>query len=138
MTFYFDQDYSSRAVEALRHVDAGPIESVRTAFPEQVQRGIRVADLDWLRLIGDRRWLAITRDAHILRRADEFQTLVDHDVGLVILRAPTASAFEMLSFAVRRWEWLHEIDAGQERPFTYVTTLEGEPELIDLAVLGGG
>lgn len=135
MTLYFDQDYSTRAVDALRRVKAGPIESVRSAFPEQFGRKIRVADAQWLSMVGDRGWLAITRDAHILKRPDELRALLEHGVGAVILRAPTATPFQMLSFVVKRWDRLREIDAGQPRPFVFSTTLDGEPELVDLGAL---
>ena len=135
MTLYFDQDYSSRAVDAIRRVKAGPVESVRSAFPEQFGRKVRVADAQWLSMVGDRGWLAITRDAHVLKRPDELRALLEHGVGAVILRAPTATPFQMLAFVVKRWDWLREIDAGQPRPFVFSTTLDGEPELVDLGAL---
>lgn len=135
MTPYFDQDYSARAVDALRLVNAGRIESVRSAFPEQFGRRIRVTDVQWLSVVGDRGWLAITRDAHILNRPDELRALLEHGVGAVILRAPAATPFQMLAFAVKRWDWLREIDADQPRPFVFSATLDGEPELADLGAL---
>ena len=57
---------------------------------------------------------------------------------MIVIAAPGPSSLDVLAFLMRRWTWLHEIDAGQERPFAYATTLEGEPELIDLAIPGGG
>lgn len=94
-----------------------------------------MTDEEWLAAVGGAGWLAVTRDRRILSSPPELEQLIRHDVGMVILQAASPSNFDVLRFLMQRWDWLREIDAGQPRPFVFSTTLDGEPELVDLGAL---
>jgi len=138
MKLYLDENISPRIADALSGLGVRDVAHVGTLFPEARRAGRVVEDEEWIAAVGEGGWLAATRDRRILQSPQEIAPLIEHRAGLVVIAATGPSSLEVLAFLMRRWEWLHEIDAGQERPFTYVTTLDGEPELVDLAVLGGG
>lgn len=55
----------------------------------------RVTDVEWLRLVGERRWLAVMKDDRIRYVNAERQALLDHEVRAVVLTNASLSAPEM-------------------------------------------
>lgn len=135
MKLFLDQNISHRIALALFSLGIRDVANVFTLFPETLRTGRTVTDEEWLAAVGGAGWLAVTRDRRILSSPPELEQLIRHDVGMVILQAASPSNFDVLRFLMQRWDWLREIDAGQPRPFVFSTTLDGEPELVDLGAL---
>lgn len=85
-------------------------------------------DVDWVRVVGERELIAITRDKHIRTRPAERQALVQSGARLVCLTGKAnLDMFERLDTVVRAWPliesaadepgpWVKGLSSGQLRP----------------------
>ena len=75
-------------------------------YRETPQHGLEIADPVWIRDAGLHGWLALTQDQAILSRPLERAAVIEHAAGLVILEPGDAVNYDVLSFIIRRMEWL--------------------------------
>ncbi len=131
---FFDADLGTRVARALGLVKAPALECVTLVdqYRETPQHGLEIPDVVWIRDAGLHGWLALTQDQAILTRPLERAAVVEHAAGLVILEPGDAVNYDVLSFIVRRMDWLRRIDA-EEHPFVFRTSLQGRPRRVDLA-----
>lgn len=125
MNIFFDENIGSGVPLALRNVGFRNVHYLAATFRWRIRRGERVYDNEWIPVVGRRGWLVITEDLAILDNEAERALLVQHDVGIVFLKAAKLPARDVLAFMLRRMKWLEEIDR-QPRPFAYVTGLRGQ------------
>lgn len=128
MNMFFDENIGSGVPLALRHVGFRNVHYLTATFGWRIRRGERVYDREWIPVVGRRGWLVITEDLAILNNEDERALLVEHNVGIVFLKAAELPASDVLAFMLRRMNWLEAIDQ-QPRPFAYVTSLRGRATL---------
>ena len=102
----------------------GPDTSVYKYLNEHYRRehGLRddVLDTEWLRLVGEQGWLAITRDLQILEREVERRTLIESRARVIILRPGDALWSEMLEFLLVQIDWLRRIYGEVPPPFVCI------------------
>jgi len=96
---------------------------LRQDFPGRIQAGEGVPDAEWLQLVGECGWLALSQDTAILRNAAALDALREFRAGVVFLRPGDAPNHEVLAFILRRMPWLRQINAEDERPFAYTASL---------------
>ena len=108
--------------------------TLTTHYRDTPSQGREIADEQWMKDAKVEGWLVLTQDRHILERPHERRALVENDVGLVLLRPGDAVNYDVLSFIVRRLDWLRRIDSEQ-RPFVYRTSLRGRPTKVVLGAV---
>jgi len=128
MNMFFDENIGRGVPLALRNVGFRNVRYLRETFRKRIRRGERIYDRDWIPMVGQQGWLAITEDLAILDNEDERALLLEHNVGIVFLKAANLPASDVLAFMLRRMKWLEAIDQ-QPRPFAYVTGLRGRATL---------
>ena len=122
-----------RVARALGIVKAPGLDCVTLTehYRHTPSHGLEIPDDHWMRDATTAGWLVLTQDRHILERGWERQAIIDHDVGLVLLRPANAVNFGVLSFIIRRMDWLRQINR-EARPFVYRTSLRGRPSKMEL------
>lgn len=123
--FYFDADVLglARVVAGLRSDctfpgDPGAVVHGRERPACPLPRD--APDLQWLPEVAARGWLAITRDAAIVRRLAELDAVRESGVRLVVLSGREATGtWAQLEVLLSRWR---EIEALAERPGPVVVT----------------
>lgn len=103
-------------------------------YRDTPQHGLEIPDPVWIRDSGAHGWLALTQDQAILTRPQERAAVVEHAAGLVILEPGNAVNFDVLSFIIRRMNWLRMVNQ-EARPFIYRVHLRGRPRRVSLAEL---
>lgn len=122
---FVDRDASSgRLFQALR--DAGiPFEAHRDHFAHDTP------DTDWLREVGRRGWLVLTRDQNIRRKPDELAALREADVILFALTSGNLSAQETAEVVVGAWPKMKRMAAAIKPPAIFSLTRGGEVRRIE-------
>ena len=96
---------------------------VSEEFHGEREPGDKVLDVHWLRLVGEREWLAITRDRLILAREAERRELIESRARVVILRPGDSLWGEMLTFVLERMDWLQRIYREVPPPFACIVQI---------------
>lgn len=79
-------------------------------------------DLDWIPVVAQARWVAITRDRHIQDHRAELAAVRDHRLRLVALSAPEArTTWEQLEVVMCQWRAIEAL-VDQEGPLLTVAT----------------
>lgn len=87
-------------------------------------------DADWLREVGHRGWIVLTKDRHIRTRRNELIALLSAGVGAFVLTASDLSGTEMAAAFVRALPRMRRIVIGQTRPFIAQVSAGGTVTLI--------
>jgi len=124
---FFDADLARKLPDALALLGL-PVTKHDDHFPA----GTR--DEVWLRAIGERGWVAVTRDQRLWRNASAVQALVDHRVGCIILAgAGSRPRWYAVRILARHWEKIEELMRGEQGPFLCRLRLRQSPEFKRLA-----
>ena len=76
-----------------------------------------VADVAWLRLVGERRWLAVMKDDRIRYVPAERQALLKHRVRAVVLTNANLSSLDMAERIIRAVPSLADLCSSDDGPF---------------------
>ncbi len=79
----------------------------------------QVTDVDWLRLVGERRWLAVMKDDRIRYVPAERHALVDYRVRAIVLTNANLSATDMAERIVRSLPAIVDACDRDDGPFLY-------------------
>ena len=125
ITLFFDQNIGPGVPRILREL--GPREfnyrALVDEYPDALRRGQHVDDVEWLPRVGERGWLAITRDLRILVVADERRALIEGRARVVFLRPGNSPRRAMASFVVSRQAWLQRIYDEVPPPFACIVQI---------------
>ena len=95
--------------DALRNAGAH-VEVHHEHFPPGVQ------DADWLPVVGDRRWIILTKDRHIRRRELEINAIINARVRAFVLTAADLTGPEQAAAFVRALKKMNRIAASSLGP----------------------
>jgi hypothetical protein len=102
------------------------VEHVRGAIPAGLQ------DVEWLAIVGRKRWVAVMRDQAIRRRKLERQALKSAEVAAFVYTGGQASAQETAEAIVPRLAKMAAIVRSERRPFLWGITRGGSLTKIPL------
>lgn len=133
MTLFFDATLGTRVARALGIVQAPNLRCITLAdrYRDTPTHGLEVPDETWIRDSVSEHWLALTQDRHLVERRHEREAIIESKAGIIILQPGDALNYDVLSFIIRRSEWLRRID-GEQRPFVYRVHMRGRPKKIRL------
>lgn len=111
MILLCDEDIGTRIPRALS--------LVRYRTTSIVQRGwAGWADTRWLKIAGNKKWLVFS-SKKMLQTQDELDTIKSEKVGIVFLTNGEERLPHVLKLLLNKWEWLHQIDTKEKRPFAF-------------------
>ncbi len=76
-------------------------------------------DPEWLRVIGDKGLVLVTRDLKIRWRPLEIKALREHRVGAFFLGGKNMAICQTIQQVVRNWPRMKDLAAKTKRPFMY-------------------
>lgn len=82
-------------------------------------------DEDWLKTVGDRGWIVLTRDQWIRRKPNELQAFRDHKVIAFVLTGGNASASNTADLVVKLHAKIIAKAKAATPPAMYVMTMAG-------------
>ncbi len=78
-----------------------------------------IADAEWLKLCGERSWLAVMKDDRIRYVGVERQALFDFQVMAAVITNANLSAADMAARIIRALSDLAQLCVNRDRPFLY-------------------
>jgi len=112
MKFFIDNNLSVQLAEGMQGFGE-KVEHLRETFPEDT------ADTVWLRHIGEKRIILITRDNRIRRRPAELMALHEYKVGAFFLAGKNKTRCELIKQLVRNWPRIKEYALKTKCPFAF-------------------
>jgi hypothetical protein len=112
LIIYCDEDVGTKVPRALNLVGLRVISAVS-------RRAISEPDVQWLRRVGQKRWLGLSCNKSILNVPEEKDAILYHDVGIVFLSSGNLHPKDKLLIVLRKWPWMEMIDSTEKRPFAY-------------------
>ena len=139
MTLFFDANIGVSVARALRTVKAPDLSCITLVdyYRDTPTHGLEIPDETWMKDSSAEGWLVLTQDRNILERQRELKVIVANQVGVVILQPGNAVNYDVLTFIIRRMDWLRQIDR-EPRPFVYKTHVRGRPKRVSLESIAGG
>jgi PIN domain-containing protein len=119
---FIDRDacaWSGKLDAALRLANI-PFEAHRDHFAHDTP------DSDWLREVGRKGWLVLTRDQNIRRKPDELAALREADVIVFALTSGNLSAQETADIVVGAWPKMQRLAAETAPPAVFSVTRGGD------------
>jgi len=82
-------------------------------------------DPKWLKIAGEKRWLAFSANKRMLQVTEEVETIICEKVGIVFLTSGEEHLDKVLWLLLIKWKWLEDIDEHEQRPFAYFLSPNG-------------
>jgi len=95
------------------------VEHVRGAIPSGLP------DEEWLRIVGEKHWIALMRDQRVRYRKLERQTLTTAGVGAFVFTGGQATAQDTATAIVPKLKKMASISMSEKRPFLYAVSQSG-------------
>lgn len=125
MILLCDEDVGVRVPKALKLVGIKNVKSmVDSSF------GLGKHDVEWLRGVGERGWLAFSCNKRMLDVPVERDTIIVEKVGIVFLTSGQEYLKQVLRLLLNKWERLEFIDQTISRPFAYYLYPYGRTEKV--------
>jgi len=117
--FFVDRSLGKKFIaDAFRSANAR-IEIHDDHFPQSVN------DVYWLRVVGSRGWIVLTKDEKIRTRNSELQAVKNHSVGMFVLTAGNITGPAMASIFVSALPRMIRFIRGNKKPFIAVISRHG-------------
>lgn len=124
-TLFIDRDaWSGKLDAALRQANI-PFEAHRDHFAHDTP------DPDWLRAVGAKGWLVLTRDQNIRRKPDELAVLREAGIILFALTSGNLSAQETADIVIQAWPKMQRIATETSPPAIFSITRGAEIRKIE-------
>jgi hypothetical protein len=124
-TFYLDESIDGPTLAAALRARGAAIERRADHFPP----GTR--DEVWLAQVGERGWVAITRDKNVRFRTIERRALIESRVRAFVFTAGNATREETAAIVAGALEHMKRIIATRPGPFIYHIGRSGKPIKMD-------
>lgn len=116
--FFIDEDLIAvgRGLMELR-------DDVATARQEPIRNLVPALDPDWIPIIADRGWVAITNDKHIRTRFDEATVAIRHALRCVHLRPPkrNTNRWGYVRLIAKHWDAIEALTESEGPAWLAVT-----------------
>jgi PIN like domain len=108
-TFFVDQNLKGLFVSRLR-IAGVRVEELESHFPPSTP------DVDWLPFVGEKGWVAITKD-HLRGDPEEQVSLMVHGVKAFVLVGANTTHEELALLFLRKRRWIYRTIASYDEPF---------------------
>jgi hypothetical protein len=125
LTFFTDADLAGQALaDAITESSGGVVEMHDKHFPQ------RTDDVDWLRFVGQRDWVVITKDKRIRKRPLEREALINAGVRAFVLVSGNLKKDAMAAIFRAAMPAILELIAIQPPPFIARVSLLARVDLL--------
>ena len=122
---YFDENMGSRIPAALKMLRLKVISSITKQGGQD--------DIDYLKRAGQKGWLAISANKHMLDVQEERNTIISEKVGIVFVTEGQMSRPKLMLLLLKKWDWFEVIEKEEERPFAFYLYPSGKIRKIELS-----
>lgn len=124
--FYLDRNLGKHLIcDALRQADHA-VEIHDDHLP------IDAPDEQWIKLVGERGWIALTKDKNIRYRYAELESIKVHGARVVVIRAKNVTGADLAILLVRYYQKIQTFAARHSAPFVAGLDRNGALSLYDL------
>ncbi len=127
MNFFFDANLPDKFAQAMNLLDADcGIEHLKDNFPQDVKDEI------WLKYVGEKDLVVITRDQKIRKRPAELTAYKRYKVGAFILTGKHMGKWKQIKQLICAWEEIRTLANVTRRPFAFLVPSGGRIQRLDL------
>ena len=112
MKFFIDNNLSHSLANGMRAFGED-VDHLKDHLPEDTP------DREWLKYIGEKEYILITRDDNIRRNPAELKSLKDYSVGAFFLGGKNRTRWQLIQQLVRNWPRIKKFAAKQSKPFAF-------------------
>lgn len=121
MNFFFDNNLSSKLAKAMNLLEQeGDVVHLTEEFPSDAK------DEDWLKYVGIKGMILITRDKRIRRHAAELRAFKIHKVRAFILGGKNPDIWQIIKQIINNWLKIKNLASKTKPPFAYRVPLRGK------------
>ena len=110
---YFDENMGYRIPSALKLLRLKVIPGVKK------EQGGGQDDIAYLKRAGQKGWLAISANKHMLDVQSERDTIISEKVGIVFITDGQMKRPDLMLLLLKKWDWFETIDKEEQRPFAF-------------------
>ena len=126
MKFFIDNNLSQQLADNMK--DFGEkVMHLREKFDPDTE------DTDWLKYVGQRGLILVTRDERIRWRPAERLALKTHNVGAFFLGGKNLTRCQLIQQLVRNWPRMKELAGKTKRPFIFRVPQKGTIRKVPLS-----
>jgi predicted nuclease of predicted toxin-antitoxin system len=127
MNFFFDNNLSEKLAQAMQLLDVdSTIEHLRDNFRQNEP------DEVWLKYVGEKGLILITRDQKIRKRRIELLVYKQHRVCAFILTGKNLGRWREIKQLICAWEEIRSLAASEQRPFAFQVPPKGKIKPLSL------
>ncbi len=120
VTLFIDRDTWSHKLDTALRAASIPFEAFRQHFRQDAE------DVEWLPKVAQAKWVVVTRDQNIRRRANEIAAVREGGLHLFALTSGNLSAAETGELVVAAWPRIRSAVAATPPPAFWSITRGGE------------
>ena len=124
-TFFVDRDLGSSLTEVLR--EAGMHCLSDTEVYPTADDGNAPTDDEWIRLTGERNWIALTKDNEIKRTPSSVQAIMESGARVFIVRGPNLKHSELAAMIVESLPSIRRFIDRHSAPFLAIVKRVSAP-----------
>ena len=124
---YFDENMGGSVPKALKILGLRAIPGVSKRY------GAGQDDIEYLGRAGQRNWLAISANKHMLDVQEERNAILTGQVGIVFMTDGQMKRPALMLLLLKKWQWLEKIDKEELRPFAFYLYPSGKIRKIELS-----
>lgn len=132
MKIYLDANIAPQLASGLNNLTK-PLDKNIEVLSIPTEFGDKVADEDWIPILGKEEAIVITHDYRIQRTRNQRDLYHDHGLGIFFFKISKGGItyWDTVRQLVNRWEKIIKYCKKKKRPFAYKFTQRGEIEEID-------
>jgi len=127
MNFFFDNNLSQYLAQAMNLLEQdGAVIHLKDKFQPDAK------DEDWLKYVGKKGMILITRDKKIRRHAAELKAIKSYKVGAFILTGTVTNIWDTVRQIINNWLKIKDLASKTRRPFAFKVPFRGKIEKLQL------
>ena len=127
MKFFFDNNLSQYLAHAMDLLEQeGKVIHLKDEFQPNTK------DEDWLKYVGKKAMILITRDKKIRRHAAELRAFTNHKVGAFILSGSINNIWQIVRQVINNWLEIKDLASRTRPPFAFQVPLRGKIKQLPL------
>lgn len=112
MKFFIDTNLGQPLANGMRAFGED-VDHLKDHLPEDTP------DREWLKYIGEKEYILITRDDNIRRNPVELKSLKDYNVGAFFLGGKNRTRCQLIQQLVKNWPRIKEFAVKERKPFIF-------------------
>lgn len=124
--FFIDRNLGKHKLAQMLQDDGQQVEVHDDHLPQDAP------DEDWIQLVGESNWLAITKDKNIMYRASELEAIKDQNACIFVVRAKNVTAEDVGNILINATKRIKKFAEKTKPPYVAAIYRDGSVKAYDI------